>query len=278
MQIATFGRSQGNPTATIPYKTSNFSREEKECMELTVNNWLHQWTTYFGFHGEHDDWRIQTIRLYLRSKALTWWRDMTDKPTTWANFCVEFKKDFAKMDPLKAYAKLQSLSMRTLSFNKYTTTFKEALTFCEVVATHAMHMYLLGLHEDYFWALIKDKAPIDTNDVVTKARTFHLINGANYEKKKNIDHQSGECTSRNLDSSRSPTTDTLSRGVQEKKKARNAVIADAVKKGACLAVARQATKSKFAPRRSPRSRMDDLWFRFTNFRVTLILLKLKSIT
>ncbi|MCO5561529.1 hypothetical protein L7F22_015149 [Adiantum nelumboides] len=168
MQIAAFGHSQGGPTATIPYKTTNFSGEE-ECMELAVNNWLHQWTTYFDLHGEYDERKIQTI-LYLRSKALTWWRDMTEKPTTWADFCVKFKRDFAKMDPLKAYAKLQSLSMKTLSFDKYTTAFKEALTFCKVDSTHAVHMYLLGLHEDYRWALIKDKAPTDVEDAVAKEK------------------------------------------------------------------------------------------------------------
>ncbi|MCO5610090.1 hypothetical protein L7F22_064325 [Adiantum nelumboides] len=180
------------PTATTQYKTTNFSGEEKECTEFAVNNWLHQWTTYFDLHDEPDERRILTIPLYLRSKALTWWRDMTEKPTTWVDFCAKFKKDFAKMDPLKAYAKLQSLTMKTLTFDKYTTAFKEALTFCKVDATHAVRMYLLGLHEDYCWALNKDKAPSDIEDAVSKARTFHLINGAAYEKKRATDHQSGE--------------------------------------------------------------------------------------
>ncbi|MCO5594667.1 hypothetical protein L7F22_048700 [Adiantum nelumboides] len=170
-QLATAVRPQMGPTATILYKTTNFSGEEKECTELAVNNWLHQWTTYFDLHDEPDERRILTIPLYLRSKALTWWRDMTEKPTTWVDFCAKFKKDFAKMDPLKAYAELQSLTMKTLTFDKYTTAFKEALTFCKVDATHAVHMYMLGLHEDYRWALIKDKAPSDIEDAVSKART-----------------------------------------------------------------------------------------------------------
>ena len=112
-QVATAIRSQTGPTATIPYKTTHLSGEEKECTELVVNNWIHQWTTYFDLHDEMDERRILTIPLYLRSKVLTLWRDMTEKPTTWVDFCAKFKKDFTKMDPLKAYAKLQSLSMKT---------------------------------------------------------------------------------------------------------------------------------------------------------------------
>ncbi|MCO5612485.1 hypothetical protein L7F22_066753 [Adiantum nelumboides] len=237
-QIATAVRPQMGPTATIPYKTTNFSGEEKECTKLAVNNWLHQWTTYFDLHDEPNERRILTIPLYLRSKALTWWRDMTEKPTTWVDFCAKFKKDFAKMDPLKAYAKLQSLTMKTLTFDKYATASKEALTFCKVDATHAIHMYLLGLHEDYRWALIKDKAPSDIEDAVSKARTFHLINGAVYEKKRATDHQSGDGTSKKRSRFQPkastfkprPSSDTTPRGGgKEKKKARNASIAYAFK-------------------------------------------------
>ncbi|MCO5566889.1 hypothetical protein L7F22_020572 [Adiantum nelumboides] len=255
-QIATSGRSQGGPTATIPYKTTNFSGEEKECTELAVNNWIHQWTTYFDLHEESDERRILTIPLYLHNKALTWWRDMTEKPTTWADFCTKFKKDFAKMDPLKAYDELQSLSMKTLSFDKYTTAFKEALTFCKVDATHAVHMYLLGLHEDYRWALIKDKAPTDVEDAVAKARTFHLINGANYEKKRAYDHNLSEgCTPKKKPrfqpkaskiQSR-PSFDTTPRDAKEKKKAKNAMIADAVKKGACFGCGQMGHQIKDCP-------------------------------
>ncbi|MCO5607220.1 hypothetical protein L7F22_061413 [Adiantum nelumboides] len=254
-QIATSGRSQGGPTATIPYKTTNLFGEEKECTELAVNNWIHQWTTYFDLHEEVDERRILTIPLYLRNKALTWWRDMTEKPTTWADFCTKFKKDFAKIDPLKAHAKFQSLSMKTLSFDKYTTAFKEALTFCKVDATH-VHMYLLGLHEDYRWALIKDKAPTDVEDAVAKARTFHLINGANYEKKRAYDHNLSEgCTPKKKPrfqpkaskiQSR-PSFDTTPRGAKEKKKAKNAMIADAVKKGACFGCGQMGHQIKDCP-------------------------------
>ncbi|MCO5599087.1 hypothetical protein L7F22_053187 [Adiantum nelumboides] len=182
---------------------------------------------------------------------------MTEKPTTWADFCTKFKKDFAKMDPLKAYAKLQSLSsMKTLSFDKYTTAFKEVLTFCKVDATHAVHMYLLGLHEDYCWALIKDKAPTDVEDAVVKARTFHLINGANYEKKRAYDHNlSEDCTPKKKPrfqpkaskiQSR-PSFDTTPRGAKEKKKAKNAMIADAVKKGACFGCGQTGHQIKDCP-------------------------------
>ncbi|MCO5603723.1 hypothetical protein L7F22_057874 [Adiantum nelumboides] len=183
---------------------------------------------------------------------------MTEKPTTWVDFCAKFKKDFAKMDPLKAYAKLQSLTMKALTFDKYTTAFKEALTFCKVDATHAVHMYMLGLHEDYRSALIKDKAPSDIEDAVSKARMFHLINGAAYEKKRATDHQSGEGTSKKRSRFQPrastfkprPSSDTTPRGGgKEKKKARNASIADAVKKGACFSCGQQGHQMKDCPSR-----------------------------
>ncbi|MCO5558973.1 hypothetical protein L7F22_012564 [Adiantum nelumboides] len=131
--------------------------------------------------------------------------------------------------------------MKTLSFDKYTTAFKEALTFCKVDATHAVHMYLMGLHEDYRWALIKDKAPTDVEDALAKARTFHLINGANYEKKRAYDHNLSEgCNPKKKPRFQPKTSkiqsrpfDTTPRGTKEKKQAKNAMIADAVKKGAC---------------------------------------------
>ncbi|MCO5593072.1 hypothetical protein L7F22_047078 [Adiantum nelumboides] len=41
MQIAAFGHSQGDPTTTIPYKTTNFSGEEKECTELGCTSGPH---------------------------------------------------------------------------------------------------------------------------------------------------------------------------------------------------------------------------------------------
>ncbi|MCO5548468.1 hypothetical protein L7F22_001926 [Adiantum nelumboides] len=133
-------------------------------------------------------------------------------------------------------------------------------------------MSLLGLHEDYHWAMIKDKALTDVEDAMAKAKTFPLINGANYEKKRNIDHRSGEHFKEapsipnkpKLLSSSSP--DTLSRGAREKKTTRNAVIAVVVRKEPVLAVARQASKSNNAPRRSPRSRRDDPQFKSRNLR------------
>ncbi|MCO5572214.1 hypothetical protein L7F22_025966 [Adiantum nelumboides] len=148
--------------------------------------------------------------------------------------------------------------MKTLTFDKYTTAFKEALAFCKVDATHAVHMYLLGLHEDYRWALIKDKAPGDIKDAVSKARTFHLINGVAYEKKRATDHQSGEGTSKKLSRFQPkastfkprPSSDTTPRGGgKEKKKARNASIADAVKKGACFSCGQQGHQMKDCPSR-----------------------------
>ncbi|MCO5593915.1 hypothetical protein L7F22_047934 [Adiantum nelumboides] len=178
---------------------------------------------------------------------------MTEKPTTWVDFCVKFKR---KIDPLKAYAKLQSLSMETLSFDKYTTAFKEALTFCKVDSTHAVHMYLLGLHEDYRWALIKDKAPTGVEDAVAKVRTFHLINGANYEKKRTIDHQSDEGASRKRPRFQHKSKSPL-RSSQEKKKARNASVVDAVKKGACFGCGQAGHQIKDCPKKNtqkPQSR------------------------
>ncbi|MCO5594840.1 hypothetical protein L7F22_048874 [Adiantum nelumboides] len=138
--------------------------------------------------------------------------------------------------------------MKTLSFDKYTIAFKEALTVCKVDSTHAVHMYLLGLHEDYRWAIIKDKAPPDVEDAVAKARTFHLINGTNYEKKRTADRQSGEGALRKRPrfqhKFKSPP-----RSSQEKKKARNASVADAVKKGACFGCGQTGHQIKDCPKK-----------------------------
>ncbi|MCO5591899.1 hypothetical protein L7F22_045892 [Adiantum nelumboides] len=112
-QIATFGHLQGGPTATIPYKTTNFSSEEKEYTELAVNNWLHQWTTYFDLHKDPDERRIQTIPLYLRTHS-----SCTD--------CTFSTKVFDKHDLLRFPRKINGHDVTVLLDNGSSHNFVDA--------------------------------------------------------------------------------------------------------------------------------------------------------
>lgn len=138
--------------------------EKKEKEPEVVDAYLNKWSQYFSVSMTPEKDHITFATMYLEGKALSWWKELKNKPSApsnWDEFCKAFREAFIPtFEFFEHYRKFHGVCMTDKGLDAYIQEFNELMEPLlhkfidpELKLAH----FLVGLPGDYQVDIRKNK-------------------------------------------------------------------------------------------------------------------------